>query len=240
MKIVPINIARLKNELHAQFHENVLILVEKSTAAALEIEIKYAAYKKALENELQALLIIRKSELTAKIAEQDHIRDGVFRGFSDAVKSFRNHFDADVRMAANLLWNVFLHYGNITQKTFNAQTAATNDLLREFERPDLTAAINVLNVNDWVEKVREDNQKFNDLIMQRNDELSERTTFRMNTARLETDKYYRVITSHFDNIATMDESNERINDFVSKLNLLIKQYKNILAQEFGRKNKISG
>ena len=236
MKIIAINLTRMTNELHAQFHENVLVLIERATAVALGIVSKCTSYKQALENELKALLIIRKSELTAKIAEQDRVRDGTFRGFSDAVKSARNHFDPDYRNAANLLWNVFLHYGNITKKTLHTQTAATNDMLRELERPDLQNAIDVLHVRDWVDRMQQDNQAFNDLIIQRVDEFSERTTLRMSTARLKTDKYYRVIVTHFDNILTMEESDAVMDEFLTKLNVLIKEYKEILAQEFGRKN----
>ena len=236
MKAIAINTARMANELHAQFSKSVLTLIEKMTAVALGIVSTYALYKQAIENELEALLLIRKSKLTAKISEQDSVRDTVFRGFSTAIKSARSHFDPEMRNEANLLWDILLHYGNIAKKTLHKQTAAMDDMLKELEKPDFQHAIDVLHLRDWVDKMSEENQKFHQLVMERYNERMGKTTFRMKTARVETDKYYKALTSHFDNLVTIEENTPLTDEFVTELNILIKEYKDILAQEFGRRN----
>ena len=235
MNITPINLSRLKNEQHAQFHESVHTLIEKVTPDTLGIAAFQPLYRKAFNNELEALAIIVKSELTAQISEQDRVRDQIFRGFSDTVKGFRNHFDPAVREAANRLWNVFLHYGNIAQKPLDAQTAATNDILREFARADLQQAIDQLQVQDWCAQLDEENQKFHQLMMQRYNEPTGKTTYRMKTARVETDKFYRAITAHWENQVLTGANDQVMDDFLTELNAIIKRFKNILAQQFGKK-----
>ena len=236
MKTILINITRMTNELHVQFHKSVLTLIERVTVNALEIDTIYVPYKQAFENESEALLIIRKSDLTAKISEQDGVRDSVFRGFTDAVKSARNHFDPEMRNQANLLWSILLHYGNVTRKKLHEQSAATDDLLKEFEKPNYQHAIDVLHLRDWIDKMSEENQKFHQLVMDRYNDSLGKTTFRMKTERVETDKYYRVLTSHLDNMIAIEGTNTVMDEFITELNVIIKKYKDILAQEFGRKN----
>ena len=122
--IFEINSARCKNKTHAQFLEVIRSIVQKTGAALLGIEELFILFLNALANELECLDIITKSELTAQITEQDAVRDSLFRGLWDAVKSFRNHFDAEYRVAANLLWNILLHNGNVAKLSLDEQTAA--------------------------------------------------------------------------------------------------------------------
>ena len=232
--IHPINHARMANKVHAQFHESVLTLVENATPQALGIEDLHALYRRAFDSELESLDIILKSELTAKIAEQDAVRDRIFRGFSDAVKGFRNHFDAEYREAANRLWNVFLHYGNIARISLDAQTAAVNDILREFQTPANREAIEKLRMRDWCDRLDEENRKFHQLMMQRYSEQAALTTVRMRTARTETDRFYRAVTNQIDN-QVLTGANDSAAAFVNELNAIIRRYKSILAQQFARK-----
>ena len=232
--IIDIRLSRMKNEVHVQFHESVNSLMIKAGAETLAILAFYALYKKALENELESLNIVRKSELTAQISEQDCVRDAIFRGFSDTVKSFRNHFDPDIREAANRLWNVFLFYGNVTRKPLDAETAAINDILREFNSENNNAAIDKLQLNEWTTKLADENAKFHKLMMERYSETLERTSFRMKTTRVETDRYYRAIVAELENLATIGKMKPE-NPFIIELNAIISRFKSILAQEFGRK-----
>jgi len=238
MEIIKINLARMTNEVHVQFHESILTLLERIAPQALGAETLFELYRPAFNNEVEALLIIRKSELTAKISEQDRTRDAIFRGLSDTVKGLRNHFDPEVRNDANILWNVFLHYGNITKKTLDAQTAATNDMLRELKKTELIQAIENLKLSEWVEKLDEENQKFHQMMMQRYNEPVGQTQFRMKTARIETDRYYRAIMAHIDNLALTAKNDPALNDIVTEINAIIRRFKNILAQQFGKKLKI--
>jgi len=234
-----ITLSRLKNQTHVQFNESISSLIEKISPKILDIEILYEFYCQVFNNELEALDIILKSELTPQIFEQDKTRDSVFRGFSDTVKGFRNHFNPEYRDAANKLWSVFLHYGNITIKPLDAETAAINDMLREFKQTKFAEAIDKLQLNSWVEKLEEENKKFHQLMMNRYQETVGITAYRMKTARLETDKYYRAMLAQLENQVLMKKDNQQLKECISEWNAIVKRFKDILAQEFGRKNKIS-
>jgi len=239
--IIPISLGNLKNETHAEFHENVKITIEKADSKMLFDPIDYYLplyenYIKSYENEQEALNFIRKSELTAKISEQDSVRDAIFRGLSDAIKSYRNHFEAEKRVAANKLWSILLHYGNIAKKTLDDQTAAVSDILREFKKPELANAIDFLKLNEWIVKLEEENNKFRDLMTERYNEPIGKTTYRMSTARVETDKYYRAMTMLFNSRIIAGEKKTDFKNFIKELNAVIKRFKDILAQDFGRKN----
>ena len=236
MNITRISLEKLKSEPHVQFNENISALIEQFTADKLNLGGVYPLYKTAFANELEALDIIRKSEVTPQILEQDSVRDGVFRGFSDAVKSSRNHFDAEYRAAANLLWNILLHYGNVARKPLDAETAAINDMLREFQQLAREEAIDMLGLGLWIAKLDEENKKFNQLTMNRFDESFTKTTHRMKTTRIETDKYYRAMVSHLEYQMMSGGGDPVFNECITKWEAVVKHYKDILAAEFGRKN----
>jgi len=249
MPIITVNLARMKNETHAQFHENVNSLVEATIATAIEepttestamlfgMKELYILYNAAFKNELESLSVIIKSELTQKISEQDQVRDEVFRGLSQTVKAYRNHFDPTLRVAANKLWEVFLHYGDIAKKTLDAQTAAVNDILREFdERPELHLALKELQLLEWKDKLEEENKIFHKLMLERYGETVGRTTLRMKNTRVETDKYYRALVAALENYILIGNNTPEFNKFVADLNNIIKRFKDLMAQEFGRKN----
>ena len=237
--ITTIKLNRLKNEKHAEFHENIKKTIEKTGAGILGLESLYPFYATAFSNELESLSFIRKSELTAQISEQDSVRDGIYRGLSDTVRGYRNHFDAGYRVAANKLWNVLLHYGNIAKKPLDAQSAAVDDILREFLRPDLAEAIGILQLQGWTDQLAIENTKFRNLMTDRYSEPAGKTTYRMQTARVETDKYYRGMIMLLEAKILSGYDDPDFNRFLIELNAVIKRYKDILAQEFGRKNAAS-
>ena len=237
-EIKTISLPRLNNAAHAEFHENVKITVEKAGAEALGIAEPYTLYLQAFNNELECLNIIRKSNITEQINEQDDVRDGIFRGLSDAIKSYRNHFMSEYRVAANKLWSVMLHFGNLAPLSLDQQTALVSDIIREFRKPELAEAITFLNLDAWCNELEIENNKLRDLMTARYNEAVGKTPYRMKTTRLLTDKYYRLIVSQLEYKMAINDKPAGFDEFIIELNAIIKRYKDILAQKFGRKNKI--
>jgi len=237
--IIGITTSRMKNEVHVQFHESVNALIVKIGSETLEeigLAVLYLLFKQAFDNEVSALDVIVSSEMSPHIIEYDRSRDGIFRGFSDIVKGFRNHFDPAIREAANKLWKIFLHYGNVTKKQLDAETAAINDFLRELNRPENAAAMAKLNVTEWAVKLAEENDKFQKAMMDRYSELKGNTVFRMRQARVETDRFYRAMVAQIDNNVLTGKMSAD-NDFIMQWNAIVTRYKNILAQQFGQSHK---
>ena len=230
-----ISLVRLKNEVHAQFHEVVKSLMLEVGTEDTSYEFYYPPYKKALDNELEALLIITKSRKTVDIFDQDDDRDQIFRGFSDTVKGLTNHYDPTYRKAANVLWDLLQHFGNVAKKTFDAETAAINDLIREFQDPEVESAAETVRVRDWIEQLKHSNLKFHRLMMERYCEVTAKTTYRMKTARVETDKFYRAIVENVNHQVLLGEVTPKLQHFITELNGIVTRFKSKLAQEAGRK-----
>jgi len=223
-------LVRLRNEIHVQFHETVISLIIALGAINFPFEALFALYKLAFDHETEALLLITKSEKTAEIVEQDRIRDNTYRGLADTVKGHRNHYETETRVAANRLWNgVFTHYGNVTKKSFDAETAAINDITRELKRPEMLTAINKLNLQAWVSRLELENNKFHALMMERYCEATDKTAFRMRTTRVETDRYYRAIVATVENEMLLGNQTTALTHFITEINAIVHRYKSQLA-----------
>jgi hypothetical protein len=185
--------------------------------------------------EVSVLDVILKSEYTGEISTQDHVRDGIFRGFADAVQSARHHFNADKRKSAEKVNVVLEHYGNIAVKSFDQETAAIDDLLRELydhREPDLV----LLNLNDWLMQLDTENKTFKQLMSERYAEAAQRPTTRMKAARAETDKTLRTMLDMVDALAKVNGDAAYL-PFINELNAVSERYRNQLAQAAGRRPK---
>jgi hypothetical protein len=228
----------MKNEIHVEFIENVIRLILRLQQSLLRIDIEglFLLLKHAFDNEKDSLDVILASEHTPQIAEHVRSRNSIYRGFSDTVKGLRNHFDPAVRADANRLWKIFLHYGNISKRQMDAETAAIDDIHREFARPENAEAIDRLQLNSWVSKLAQENETVRSTMDVRYSIRKGNTVYRMQTARVETDKYYRALVAHVEN-SVLTGKMAADDDFIWQLNASITRYKNILAQQFGMNNK---
>jgi hypothetical protein len=232
--IIRIKMRSLKNETHVQFNESVNAVFVKHNPQLIGIEPLYALYRAALDNELLALDFIRKSEITEKIAEQDRARDGVYRGFVETVKGATHHFDRARVEAANILYGVFSHYGNIARKTFDDETAAINDLARELQQPEYAAAIALLDLQSWLDRLIDENSSFERLMLERYDESAQKTPLRMAAARVETDRYYHAVVSQIENLLLAGNA-PNVDTCAREINAVVDRFKAILAQETAKK-----
>jgi hypothetical protein len=232
--IIRLDLAQLRNETHVELNENVNRLIEDFTPGALGIVPQYQVYKPAFDAEVAVLDVIRKSEYTAEILDQDHVRDGIFRGFDEAVQSAQHHFVPAKQEAAKRIAVVFEHYGNISAKTYDQETAAIDDLIRELATGDYPTLVTLLGLNDWIIQLDVENQKFKNLMATRYTEASQRPTTRMKAARVETDKAFHSIIYQIEALALVNGI-AAYEAFIRELNAVFERYKNIQAQEAGRR-----
>jgi hypothetical protein len=225
----------LRNEVHVEYNETIDGIAIKHVPQTLGILPQYNDYKTAVNTEVGALDVIKKSEYTDEISAQDHVRDGIFRGFVDAVQSSRNHFDANKRKAAEKINFVLEHYGNIAAKAFDQETAAVDDMLRELN-DNHAADVQLLSLTDWLTQLDAENKKFKQLMSERYTAIAQRPTTRMKAARAETDKALRTMLDMLDALIMVNGADAYM-PFINELNAVNKRYKNQLAQAAGRRTK---
>jgi hypothetical protein len=235
-EIIRLNFKNLRNEAHAEYSSTFVTLVDKYTPETLNIKALYDEYKLLFADEISALDVVRKSALTGEIDEQDHIRDGIFRGFAEAVKSALYHFNAAKRDAARRIEVIIENYGNIAAKTLDQETAAIDDLLRELCSATNAPLVTLLGLIDWTEQLETENDKFKQLMLERYTETSQRPTVRMRDARSSVDKCLRAIFDRIEALA-MVNGIAACESFIKELNAVNERYKNIAAQEKGAREK---
>jgi hypothetical protein len=229
------NYTGLRNEVHVEYGETVDGIVVKHNPQMLGISPQYDTFKTSLNTEVGVLDVIMKSEYTGEISAQDAVRDGIFRGFDNAVKSAENHFNADKRRAAERIRVVLDHYGNIAVKAFDQETAAIDDLLRELNA-NYAADMQLLSLTDWLTQLDAENQKFKTLMSERYAETARRPRTRMKAARIETDRSLRAILDMVEALAAVNGA-EPYQPFIDELNAVSERYKNLLAQASGKRAK---
>jgi hypothetical protein len=225
----------LRNENHVTYNETIDGLLIGYHPQTLGIQPQYDAFKSSLDVEVGALDIIRKSGYTGEISAQDHVRDGIFRGLVEAVQSARYHFNADKRKAAEKIDIVLEHYGNIAARSFDQETAAIDDLLRELN-DRCPADVTLLELNDWLAQLDIENRTFKQLMSERYAESAQRPKTRMKAARNETDKNLRELLDMVDALVQVKGADAYI-PLINDLNAVSERYKNQLAQAAGRRHK---
>jgi hypothetical protein len=233
-KIIRFHYELARNEAHVSYHEAVTGVLNTHTPDALGVRAQYDIYTAAYAQEVEALDIVRRSELTTEIEQQDRQRDIVYRGFADTVKGATKHFDFNRREAALKIKNVVGSYGNIAHKAADQETAAIDDLLRELLAEKYRSFINLLNLNEWLEQLRSENENFKALVKDRYNETSERPDVTMKKTRKAVDAAFRTLLNQIDALVLV-QGLANYDRFIHEINAISEHYRNILAQEEGER-----
>jgi hypothetical protein len=154
--IARINLQSLKNENHVEFNDDVDPVFVSHNPQTLGVQPLCNKYKGALNSEKTSLDFIAKSAFPQEISQQDHERDRVYRGTVNVVQAAEHHFDPAQRMAARRINIVVERYGNISRKTFDDESAAIDDLIRELRQPALAQDIALIGLEPWLVRLEYD------------------------------------------------------------------------------------
>ncbi|MDR3001568.1 MAG: DUF6261 family protein [Fibromonadaceae bacterium] len=222
MKISNLDLAKLRNDAHFQFHTEFKDIVAKNGADTLKIGQQFQSYLPLYDRVDIALKKINKSIFTEQIQEADKARDEIWNGIIDMNKAALKHFNSDTRDAAKKLKIVFDTYGNIAKKPLNEQTSATYNILQELEGKYANDVVAV-GIGQWVAELKARNNAFGDLMKERFDESALKTDIVLKEARMELDKVYRTIVERI-NALVIVEGAAAYEAFIKTLNIIIKKY----------------
>jgi hypothetical protein len=234
MKFLRIDLFALRNEEWFQFFTEFRDVVYKYTSRRLDIETLFILFLTFYDHADEALEIIRKSLETELLNKADQKRDHTFRGFVDAVKSARNHFDPNKQLAAEQLFIIIDHYGNIARNAPNEETAALHNFIQEMIGK-YAPQIAMLDFDEWIKELTNDNQAYEDLVKQRNIEIVSRTKYRMTTIRKQLQEVYRKIVERIESLIIVQGETDYA-EFVNEMNGYIKRYSDVIAQRRGQRN----
>lgn len=230
MRIRKISLNHLRNEEWFQFFTEFKTLAGDEVPESITDE--FQRFLELYNDADEVLEQIRKSEYTAQIAQADVERDTTFSGFRDVVKGMQSHFNPEKRRAAARLMVVFDQYGNIARKPYSDQTASTYNFLQEM-KGGFAADVAALELGEWVNELDENNQQFSDLILQRNEEESQKTNLKMIELRKRVEDSYVIMVRRLEAVTVLQADHD-LTDLINKLNANVTRYKNMLAQRQGR------
>jgi hypothetical protein len=234
MKIKRIKLNRFRNEEWFNFFTEFKEFVTQSTPETLNIEALYAVFLALYAQADETLEILRKSSYTSEIVQLDGVRDGTYRGLSEAVKSSQHHYVEAQSAAARKLKPLFDHYGDVPAKPYNEETAIIYNLLQEL-RGQYAPQIATLSLQGWLDELERNNLAFEAAILARNAEIADKSIDEtMLEVRRKTDRCYLDIVERIEAlILVQGDTNFAV--FVKLLNANIERYQNVLSRRHKKK-----
>ena len=234
MKIESIITSRLTNASHLQFMCDVDQLINISDYISIKNELGelYNSYISVISQEMDVYQQELGSALTNKIKESDLYRSRIYSGLNLIIEGNTYSTDEVRANSAKDIHRIMRQFNNPTKLSLNDATSTINSLITVFES-NLTNDILVVGVHDWVDKLKQANDIFSDLMRTRNSELAARNKTSMKEARLLVDAIYRKIVLHINALALLN-NNALYDSFIQKQNTQINYLKNATAIKRGK------
>ena len=233
IKISRIKLNNMRDELHSEYHKSVIYMLDKLSTEVvniLQLIMVLSDYREAFATEITVLDMVMSSKFSKPIAEKDHERDRMFKGLLSAVRTMFYHAEKEVQDAAHRIMKVLKHYGDVTKKNYEAETAAIRDLIRELDEPDNAKDMQTIKAVYWRNFLEALNNAFESLLHMRYEEKAARPAIRMKEARKETDRCFRYMVEYMEALQTVGRATPELYAFVTKLNVITKSYQDVLAR----------
>ncbi|MDR1919262.1 MAG: DUF6261 family protein [Tannerellaceae bacterium] len=264
MKVVRITLPYLRNEEWFKLQTDFRETVNKYGAENLNIGELFNRSSSVYYRADELLEVLNKSTYTQKLVKDDRERDELIRGLFNSTKSSLKQPNEAKKNAAERLNILFQKYRKPTLSgTYLEESSAIYNLLQDLDGP-YAAEVALLGLNDWVEAIREAQQRFLDSHSQRTQENVAKPKMELRPVRSELNALYQgmigtceirlladglggkvvVDPKELDN-GTPEENEDKpphmrgnVNyNFVIEWNEIVKKYRNLLANRAGRRNK---
>lgn len=235
-RVSGIELARLRIAELIQFFKNVLSLVLAADPAALNVQADYQNLVAITDTLDEIYKTDTGSDITDEMVELDNQRDDAYIGMRDYCKAMTRHFNPTFRIAAQAILNNLALYGEeLNRKPYQEQTSIFRNFLNDWQNnPNLTSALQTLNLTAWSQQMRTINDTFDEKYIERAQERGAITPEAIKNKRIEAyDLYYvlrDVLMSHYiinRNNPTVAQPYESL---IQDLNGIIKNYNDALAR----------
>jgi len=234
MNIKEIDKKHLHNDEHFMLNTEFHNLLSTAGAENLRVAAQFANYTVLLNREDEGLKKITKSALTARIHEEDKVRDELYDGMTALNSALLKSPHENKREAAKRLKIVFDTYGNISKKPLNEQTSAIINILQELKGAYSADAL-LVGLTDYVNLIETHNNALEALVRERYNESTAKTDVVMREARQALDVVYDDITARINALALL-EGGTVCENFIRAFNTVIAKYTAILNARLGRKH----
>lgn len=212
----------LMKELHK-------LMVEAELEPLNGLKTQFATWVTKAEDAQKQII---KSEHTENIAHLDLKRDNLYRGLALRVQSESYHPNTDRHNGARKVQIVLDTYGNIITSNYEKQTIEMQNLIADLKSADYTDAVTAIGLGEWVTALESANNEFHTLYTVRRDEYAGKESFNLKEIRKELDDLYKQLREMTAALKILQPS-DKLNILISKANVNIVRWKDILAQRKG-------
>jgi len=233
--ITAIDLIKLRNAEYIQFIKGFLAIILSNGPAALNVQLQYDAVAAMLAT-LEAIFITEQgSAITADVSTLDTRRDRAITGFTMSINALTYHFNPNTAKHAEDLKKLLEKYGSgIARENYQAETAIIDNLVADLNnKPEMAAAINSLQLADWMKEMDAANKAFDAAYMQRTQQVGAASKDTLFAKRLETNNAYYKLRDFIDSYFTINEGAAPYGKTTNELNAHIDQYNTMMAGRLG-------
>jgi len=226
------NFAHYRNDEHFEFMTEVKLEIERKGASLLKIDVPYTKFVRCYEAEDEALKIILKSIVTDSIGANDVVRKTSYRGITYVIKGMTCSYIPEIAQAAHDTNIVAETYGSLSRKPINEASSAIYNFVQDVRMKHFND-IKKLGLEDWINKLDEQNELVKRLVMQRTSENAAKLDLNLKHRREDTDAAYIEMAKYINAISIVDGNND-LTEVINEINVIIDKYTSIRAQRAGR------
>jgi len=244
MKIVTIDLDRLRNTGYVQYMRNYLDILDSLDFTLLKVAPEAAA----LTAQIDAIELVVKqdqaSALTETISNLDIQRDGYLVGIAGVADSYRKHYDQSMVQAAKALSHHIGVYGQpstIAAEPLQQQTGTVNNLVHDLQNdPVLSSAVTMLGLSDWVSQLQLVNTQLNDAYVERSEERGDMPAEKVKDLRITGNELYYGLRDMLMAQALIAAYASPFEEAINRVNALTTDYNDVLARREGGEDDTGG
>jgi hypothetical protein len=225
----------MKNERWFNYHLEFDGIVARWTPETLGIEALYPGYKTKLAQADALLEQPAKSFLSSEIETADNLRDADIQGLKMAVRSCLKSSDPVKRKSATKVMITFDKYGNFDKLDYAAQGGAVYNFMQDM-RGKHSEDIKILGLEQWITDLDKHNSQTTALLTERDAEHADKPDGKLVTVRKEVDAIFGNMIKTIEVAIVNNPAGHGFDEFVKEVNTLGKRYKDLAAQQKGRKD----
>lgn len=237
-EIVAANLNNARNAEHFQFHANVLTFATSALAVELKIETLQKTYADLFKREDDLYMQTRAYEETQAMNEKDRERDDLFIYIKQVVAAMLYSPVPEKKIAAQKIEFQMRPYKDAASKPAAENTAQVTNCLQVLESDANMAYITALGLTDVLPLLKQANNEFNELYVNRSDvKLGRVSNDNLKSVRSQTDEAYRAMVKAINALWLVNETithdaaqAAKLGGLIDNINALIVQFSETLSR----------
>ncbi|MDR1332017.1 MAG: DUF6261 family protein [Tannerella sp.] len=224
-----IHAARLhyfRNGEHGEYMIVFRRLIEDFPAVQTPVAGLYGAFTDLLDREESLLSTMHKSGYTRQIVGIASRIDRILIGMHKTVAAALHHFDPATVRAAQILYDRFAAFGDISKKAYEEEALDVRLLVEDLLSDEYATKVAAVGLSPWVAELQDAGTAFRHLLALRNAESSQKPHERLKDVRHEMDIVYHRMTALITAAALLDGGAGTYDEFIALLNAEIAYFNN--------------